>query len=104
MSHNRVVRGTMPVRLTSRNVHYISYQQLPRCLAFRANKTRPDRDRQDLAAFVRVPEGAGAGREAHVVTHAAAVIGREDWVHVHCAGEGFGGLLGGGVGFVGGAD
>ena len=92
----------MPVRLAGRYMHYISHHQLPRRLAFGANKPRSDRDSQDLAALVRVPECACAGSEADVVAH--AVVGREDGVHVYRSCEGFGGLLGGGVGLVGGAD
>ena len=102
MGHNRIIRSTMPVRLARRNVHYISHHQLPRCLAFRANKSRSDRDRQNLAALVRVPECSCAGSEANVVAH--AIVCREDGVHVHRSCEGFGGLLGGSVWFVGGAD
>ena len=102
VSHNRIVRSTVPVRLASRNVHYISHQQLSRRLAFRANKSRSNRNRQDLAAFMRVPECACAWSEANIVAH--AIVCCEDGVHVHRSCEGFGGLLGGGVGFVGGAD
>ena len=102
MSHNRIIRSTMPVRLARRNVHYISHKQLPRRLSFGANKSRSNRDRQDLAALVRVPECACAGSEANIVSH--AVICREDRVHVHRSCKGFGGLLGGSVRFVGGAD
>ena len=31
------------------------------------------------------------GSVAYIVSH--AVVGIEDWIHVHCAGEGLGGLL-----------
>ena len=92
----------MPVRLTSRNVHYISDQQLPWRLAFRANKSSSNRNRQDLTALMRVPKCAGARSEANIVAH--AVIRREDWVHVYRSCEGLGGLLRGSVWFVGGAD
>lgn len=101
MSHNRIIRSTMPVRLARGNVHNISHHQLPRSLAFRANESRSDRDCQDLAALVRVPECSCTGSEANIVSH--AVVCREDRVHVHRSCEGFGGLLGGSVGFVGGA-
>lgn len=102
MSHNRLSRSPMPMRLASRNVHYISHKQLPRRLAFGAHKPRPDRDRQNLPTLVRVPECTSAGSEADVVSH--AVVCGEDGVHVYRPREGLGGLLGGGVGFVGGAD
>ena len=92
----------MPMCLASRNMHYISYEQLPGSLALGANKACPDRDGQNLPALVRVPEGASARSEADVVSH--AIICCEDGVHVHRPCEGFGGLLGGSVGFVGGAD
>jgi hypothetical protein len=102
VSHNSTTRSTMPMSLSSRNVHDIPNQKLPRRFAFGANKARSDRDRQDLPALVGVPERAGARSEAHVVAH--AVVGRENGIHVHCSCEGFGGLLGSRVGLVGGAD
>jgi hypothetical protein len=92
----------MPMRLTSRYMHNVSHQKLPRSLAFRANKARSNRDSQNLPALVRVPECAGARCEADVVAH--AVVGCENGIHVYCSGEGFGGLFGGGVGLVGGAN
>jgi hypothetical protein len=102
MSHNRVTRSTMPVRLASRDVHYISHQQLPRSLALGANKPRPNRDCQDLASLMRVPECSCARSEADVVSH--AIVRREDGVHVHRSCEGLGRLLGGSVRLVSGAD
>jgi hypothetical protein len=92
----------MPMRLPSRNMHNIAHQKLPRSLALGANKARSNRDSQNLTALVRVPERAGARSEADVVAH--AVVGRENGIHVYCACESFGGLLGRGVEFVGGAD
>lgn len=102
MSHNRAPRSTMPMRLASRHMHHISHLQTAWSLALRANKPGTHRDGQNLTTLVRVPECACSRREADVVAH--AVVGREDWIHVHCACEGFGGLFGGCVGFVGGAD
>jgi hypothetical protein len=92
----------MPMSLSSRNVHDIPNQKLPRRLAFGANKARSNRDRQNLPALVRVPKRAGSRSEANVIAH--TVAGRENGIHVHCSCEGFGGLLGGSVGLVGGAD
>jgi hypothetical protein len=60
----------MPVRLTSRDVHDIANLELPWWLAFAANQARAHGYGQDLAAFVRVPEGPSAGGEADVVAHA----------------------------------
>lgn len=51
-----------------------------------------------------VPECASTRSEADVVAHTRAVVGREDWVHVDCACEGFCRLLGSSVGLVGGAN
>lgn len=72
-------------------MHDIADHQLARRLALGAHEPRAHRDGQDLAALVRVPERAGARREADVVAH--AVVGREDRVHVDCSGESFGGLF-----------
>lgn len=92
----------MPMSFASWDMHYIANQELPRCLAFGANEACSHRNRQDLPALVRVPKSACARSEADVVSH--AVIGGEDGIHVHRTCEGFGGLLGGSVGLVGGAN
>jgi len=102
MGHDRITRSTMPVCLACGNVHYISHQQLPRCLALGADEPRANRDCQNLTALVRVPECSCARSEADVVSH--AVVGCEDRIHVHRSREGLGGLLGSSVGLVGGAD
>lgn len=57
----------MPVRLAGGDVHHIAHLQALRCLAFRADEPGAEGDGEDLPALVRVPEGAGAGREADVV-------------------------------------
>lgn len=92
----------MPMRLASRHMHHITHLQTAGSFALRTNKARTHRDGQNLATLVRVPECACSGREADIVAH--AVVCCEDRVHVDRAGEGFGGLFGGRVGFVGGAD
>ena len=102
MRHNSLTSPTMPMRLPPGNMHDIAHLQPLRLLALGANQARPHRHGQNLAALVRVPEGARSGREADVVAH--AVVCGEDGVHVHCSCEGFGGLPGVGVGFVGAAD
>ena len=78
MRHTRRVRPTMPMLLARRNMHHIADLQAARRLALRAHQAVPERHRQDLAAFVVVPERARAGGEADVVAH--AVVGGEDWV------------------------
>lgn len=102
MRHNRAPRRTMPMHLSSRNMHHIAHHQLPRRLALRAHQTRSHCDSQNLAALVRVPKCAGSRSKADIVAH--AVVRREDRVHVYCTSEGLRGLLGGRVGLVGGAD
>jgi hypothetical protein len=52
---------------------------------FGTNEARAKNDGQDLAPFVFVPEGAGAGREAHVICH--AIAGLENGVHMDSASE-----------------
>ena len=91
----------MPMRLAGRNMHDIAHHQPSRLLSFTTDQSSPHRHGENLSALVRVPERAGAGREADVVGH--AVGGAEDGIHVYDAGEGRGGLFGGGVGCVGGA-
>ena len=68
----------MPMLLSRRDMHHIAHLQASRRLALRAYEAVPQRHRQDLAAFVVVPESARAGGEADVVAH--AVVGGEDWV------------------------
>lgn len=91
MGHNRLPRGTVPMRLARRHMHHITNPEPLGLLAFRAHKACAHSDSQDLAALMRVPESACAGREADVVAH--AVVGREDRVHVYSACESFRGLL-----------
>lgn len=104
MSHDRAPCRTMPMRLASRHMHHIAHHQLPRRLAFRTNKSSAHRDGQNLAPLVRVPESASARREADVVAHTRAIVGREDWVHMNRACKSLGRLLGSSVGLVGCAD
>lgn len=80
MRHNGIARGTMPVHLTSRDMHHITNLESLRRISLRADQAGAHEDRQDLAALVLVPESAGAWREADVVSH--AVWGAEDRVHV----------------------
>ncbi len=51
-------------------MHNIPHLQPPRLLPFTADEPAAHRDGEDLAALVRVPEGAGAGGEADVIAHA----------------------------------
>lgn len=106
MRHHRVLARTMPMHLPSRNVNHISDPQDLGLLAPRTHEACPHRYLQDLAMLMTVPEGASAGREAHVVGHAVEIggfvvgFGFEDRVHVHCAGECLCWLAGGSVGRV----
>lgn len=101
MRHHSRRTSTMPMRLTSGDMNYISHLQSPWRLSFRTDQTCPHRHGQNLAVLVSVPECSGSRGEADVVSHAGVIIGVEDRVHVDCAAKGFCGLSGGGVGFVG---
>lgn len=70
MSHTRRIRAAMPMPLARRNVHHIPDLQLPRRLAFRADKTIAHRHCEDLPALVVVPVRACSWGEADVVAHA----------------------------------
>ena len=80
----------------------VSDLELLGLLTFGADEAGAERDGEDLAPLVAMPESAGAGGEADVVAH--AVRGFEDRVHVDFAGEGLGWSPGLGAGLMGGAD
>jgi len=100
--HDRPLCSPVPMHLSRRDVHDVADLQLLRLLPLGTDQAGSDGDGQDLAALVAVPEGARAGREAHVVGH--AVVRFEYGVHVHGPREGFGRLPRGAGGEVGGAD
>jgi hypothetical protein len=85
MSHDCGIRSTMPMHFAARDVNHVPHLEFLRFFPFGTNEARAKSDSQDLAPFVFMPEGAGAGREAYVVCH--AIAGLENGVHMDSAGE-----------------
>lgn len=100
MSHHSIVPSTMPMRLSSRDMHYIPDLQSSWLFPFRANQSRAHGHGQNLSVFVRVPERACSRGETDIVAHAGIVRRDENGIHVHCSRKGFGRLFGRRVGFV----
>ena len=85
MSHDCGICSTMPMYFAGLDVNHVPHLEFLRLFPFGTNEARAKSDGQDLAPFVFVPEGAGTGREAHVVCH--AIAGLENGVHMDSAGE-----------------
>lgn len=92
----------MPVRFPGRDVHHVTNLELSGRLILGADEARAHGDSKDLTALMSMPVSPGTRREADVVAH--AVGSGEDGIHMHRAGECFGRLTGGCVGFVRRAD
>ncbi len=98
MHHHTPIIRAMPMRRPGLTNNHISRANPPGLPTFVANPATPSLDFENLPAFVRVPECAGAGEEGDVVAHDSGGGVDVDYIHVDVAGESGGGLFGGGVG------